>query len=256
MGADPLFALNIVGFPSSRLPAEILEQILQGANHIAKEAGISIIGGHTIDDPEPKYGMAVTGKIHPGKILSNSKAEEGDAIILTKPIGTGILSTAVKRGLAEPETVQDLHKIMASLNKIAAEIMKDFPVHACTDVTGFGLTGHLFEVSKASQIPAELFLKEVPLINKTKEFAAANLIPGGTYNNLDFFSHHIIWDEGISELEKLILCDAQTSGGLLIILPEDQKNNLVKKLENKNIQAKFIGRFKEKGIPKIFVKNQ
>ncbi|MGM0409073.1 MAG: selenide, water dikinase SelD, partial [Bacteroidota bacterium] len=163
MGAKPLFALNIVGFPSNRLPMEVLQQILKGAQDKASEAGISIIGGHTIDDPEPKYGMVVSGIVHPDKILSNSNAKEGDAIILTKPIGLGIITTALKRGLAEKEVEDHAIQIMKELNKTAAEVISEFNINACTDVTGFGLLGHLSEITLASKTDAEIFCNKVPV---------------------------------------------------------------------------------------------
>lgn len=246
MGAAPLFALNIVGFPSSRLPAQVLEEILRGAHDKTKEAGISIIGGHTIDDPEPKYGMVVTGKVAPKKILSNANAQPGDVIILTKPIGTGILSTAVKRGLAEPVQIKELNNLMTTLNKDAAEVMKKHPVNACTDVTGFGLLGHLNEMTTASKVGAEVYLKKIPLLDGTLEHAGANLIPGGTYDNLDFIRNKLNWEEGISEIQKLTLCDAQTSGGLLISLPEKYKNGILNELKVSGFaKTSIIGTFKQ-----------
>lgn len=254
MGAKPLFALNIVGFPSSRLPGSILEQILKGANEVAEEAGINIIGGHTIDDPEPKYGMVVTGMVHPKKILSNDKAQKGDALILTKPIGTGILSTAVKRGLADPDTIKILNKTMSQLNKRTAEIMEKYPVNACTDITGFGLLGHLSEMSTASNIEAEIYLSRVPLLDKTIDVASSNIIPGGTYDNLDFLKEKIIWQENISDIHKLILCDAQTSGGLLISIPRQYAEKLTKELkEEVHEKTSIIGFLTNENSNKIKV---
>jgi cysteine desulfurase NifS/selenium donor protein len=167
MGAKPLFALNIVGFPSNRLPMEVLKEILKGASDKAAEAGICILGGHTIDDPEPKYGMVVCGKVHPDKIWANSGARENDAIILTKPVGTGILTTALKRGLLNDRAKTELISVMSELNKKAAEILEKYSVHACTDITGFGLIGHLSEVSVASSINVELFAERVPVFEET-----------------------------------------------------------------------------------------
>ena len=221
MGGKPLFALSIVGFPEKLLPAEVLQQILLGASDKALEAGISIIGGHTIEDTEPKFGLVVTGKIEEGKILTNSSAKVGDEIILTKPIGTGILSTGIKRGLVDRETERLMIAGMAQLNDKAAEIMNEFPVNACTDVTGFGLLGHLKELILGSHTGATIDHKKVPLLPKTWEMAAMNMIPGGTRSNLVFVEDTVDWDAGVPDLAKFILADAQTSGGLLITLPEE-----------------------------------
>lgn len=248
MGATPIFALNIVGFPSNRLPMEVLKQILKGAQDKASEAGISILGGHTIDDPEPKFGMVVSGITHPDHVLANSRAKEGDAIILTKPIGLGIISTALKRGLVEKKTEAFAIKTMSELNKYAADIIKDFNVNACTDVTGFGLLGHLSEITLASKMDVELFSKQVPVIEETWEFAASNVIPGGSTNNLNYFSKYIEWNENLSDIEKIILCDAQTSGGLLFTVPQNQKDEVLLKLKEAGIEfASHIGNCSKKG---------
>ncbi len=254
MGANPIFALNIVGFPSNRLPMEVLQQILKGAHDKVSEAGISIIGGHTIDDPEPKYGMVVSGIVHPDKILSNANAKEGDAIILTKPIGLGIITTAIKRGLADKSVEDNAIAIMKALNKTAADVIANFDINACTDVTGFGLLGHLSEITQASKINAELFCNKVPIINETWDFATSNIIPGGTKNNLAYFSKHIEWKEQISEIEKIILSDAQTSGGLLFAVSQNKKEQVLKKLKEAGIkEASHIGNITKKGFGKIVI---
>ncbi len=255
MGAKPLFALNIVGFPSNRLPMEVLKEILKGAADKAREAGIYILGGHTIDDPEPKYGMVVCGKVHPDKLWANSGAKENDAIILTKPVGTGILTTALKRGLLSERTKVELISIMSELNKKAAEILEKYSVHACTDITGFGLIGHLSEVSVASAVNVELFAGRVPVFEETANFAAAGIIPGGSKNNLDHFSIHVIWDENISSITKNILCDAQTSGGLLVTVPGNEKEDIISELKNAGLSySSHVGNCLETGEGKIFVK--
>lgn len=254
MGAEPLFALNIVGFPSNRLPLDVLRKILEGANKKAAEAGISIIGGHTIDDTEPKYGMVVTGKVHPDRILTNSAAKPGDHIIITKPIGTGILATALKRGLLENDTREKLISLMAYLNKTAAEVMKNYNVNACTDVSGFGLLGHLFEMARASKVEINLFSEKVPVIQGVKKFVTANIIPGGTLNNLDYVSEFVEWPEDFPETDKIILADAQTSGGLLISVPREHAEKLVKELTTKGVHdASVIGEVINKKKGKIFV---
>lgn len=229
MGGKPLFALSIVAFPDKLLPPEVLKQILQGATNKVSEAGISIIGGHTIEDTEPKFGLVVTGTINPGKILTNSSAKPGDAIILTKPVGTGILSTGIKRGFVDKETEKRMIAGMAQLNDKAAEVMNAFQVNSCTDVTGFGLLGHLKEMIQASHTGAEINYKKVPLLPMTWELAAMNMIPGGTRNNLQFVEDIVKWDKNVPELAKIILADAQTSGGLLITLPEKEANKFIEK---------------------------
>lgn len=255
MGGKPLFGLNIVGFPSNRLSIKVLQRILQGAQDKAVEAGISIIGGHTVDDTEPKYGLAVTGTINPDKILKNSGAKPGDAIILTKPIGLGIVSTAIKRGIAEQNTIDLAIQIMSALNKSAAEVMVKFPVSACTDVTGFGLLGHLKEMVEASGLGAELWHQEVPVISEAWQFAAGGLIPGGTLSNLDFVAKIMDWDESVPKTTRAILADAQTSGGLLIAVPENYKEELLADLHLHNVsEAACIGRFTDKGVGMIYVR--
>jgi cysteine desulfurase NifS/selenium donor protein len=255
MGAKPLFALNIVGFPSNRLPMEVLKQILLGAEDKAKEAEVSIIGGHTIDDNEPKYGLVVLGVVHPDKILTNSDAKPGDIIILTKPIGLGIISTAMKKGLVEEKTIKKAIQIMSTLNKKAAEIMKEFPVNSCTDVTGFGLLGHLKEMTESSKVNAKIYLKEIPTINEAWELIVENVVPGGTLNNLDYVKEIVEWDNNISRAAKIILCDAQTSGGLLIAIPDEYADALLKRLHQNNMNdSSIIGKFTKKGKGKIFVK--
>ena len=235
MGGKPLFALSIVAFPEKILPSEVLQQILLGATDKASEAGISIIGGHTIEDTEPKFGLVVTGRIDPGKMLTKSSANPGDAIILTKPLGTGILSTAIKRGLADRETEKHLIAVMARLNNKAAEIMATFPVNSCTDVTGFGLLGHLKEMITGSNTGAEIDHKKVPVLPMTWEFAASGMIPGGTLNNLKYIEDITDWGENVPELARVILADAQTSGGLLITLPAGESDKFTEQCRLKGI---------------------
>ena len=253
MGAKPLFALNIVGFPSNRLPMQVLKDILKGASDKAAEAGIPILGGHTVEDTEPKFGMVVTGQVHPEKVLANAGAKPGDVLILTKSIGTGIISTAVKRGLADEKTARTAREVMATLNAAAARTMEDFQINACTDVTGFGLLGHLKEMLEASGVNASIFADQVPLIPGTKELAMSGAIPGGTKNNLEFVSKLVDWSETIPEVMKLILCDAQTSGGLLISLPEDQAESFLKNLSENQVTGSVIGKITETGEGRIIV---
>jgi len=245
MGAKPLFALNIVGFPDNRLPMQVLKDILRGASDKATEAGISVLGGHTVEDTEPKFGMVVTGTIHPDKVISNSNAQPGDVLVLTKPIGTGIVSTAVKRGLANKETALAARDLMATLNANAAHAMQQFKVNACTDVTGFGLLGHLKEMVEGSKVKAEIVANQVPQIDGVWELAVAGAIPGGTKNNMDFVKNIVRWADDIPDIMKLVLCDAQTSGGLLVSLPENEAAAFVDVLwDEYKIKGSVIGKIK------------
>jgi selenide,water dikinase len=246
MGAKPVMALNIVGFPSDKLPFEVLTQILKGGSDKAKEAGIPIAGGHTIDDSEPKYGLVVMGMAHPNRIMTNSSAKPGDALILTKPIGSGIISTAMKAEVAPQEAIDEVIKVMSTLNCSAAEIMLEVGANSCTDVTGFGLLGHLYEMVYASNMGAEIFYSKVPLIKGTKELADDLIIPAGTVRNHEYLNEFIIWGEGIEYEQQMILCDAQTSGGLLISIPEEKSDKLVSYLEKSGaLAAATIGRIVE-----------
>lgn len=241
MGGKPLFALNIAGFPTNRLPMEVLESILKGASDKAREAGIGILGGHTIDDTEPKFGLVVSGMVHPGKIWRNSGALPGDTLILTKPIGTGILSTALKKGLLQEKTNEQLVFTMAALNKVAAEVASGFPVHACTDVTGFGLLGHLLEILKNSRVSARVIYHDVPVLPQVRELASSGILPGGTENNMDYVLPDITFDRRISRTDLAVLADAQTSGGLLFSLPESYANRLLESLSVNKVKAAIIG---------------
>ncbi|RLD91435.1 MAG: selenide, water dikinase SelD [Bacteroidetes bacterium] len=247
MGAKPLFALNIVGFPEDTLPMEVLELILKGAQDKATEAGIPILGGHTIEDPEPKYGMVVTGSLKPTEIIRNTGAKPGDVLILTKPLGTGILSTAIKRGMVEESLRKEVTQLMSSLNKTAAEVMKNYTVHACTDVTGFGLMGHLKEMTVGSECNVTVEYAAVPYLREVKNLATAGVIPGGTYNNMDYVAGFVDYGN-LPRTDQLLLCDAQTSGGLLIALPADLAQQLLTDLQTNGVEdATLIGKFTETG---------
>jgi selenium donor protein len=255
MGGRPLFALNIVGFPTNRLPLEVLHRILLGAQETARRAGVSIIGGHTVDDTEPKYGLAVSGTIDPDRIITNAGGRPGDALILTKPIGTGILATAMKRGLADEDASEQAIVTMRALNREAAEAMAGFEVHACTDITGFGLLGHLKEMTRAGGIDAEIVAEDVPVIPQAHELATANVVPGGSLDNLEYVADVVEWPEGIPRIVRIVLCDAQTSGGLLIALPEEDAKGLMNALAEGGVTAAArIGSLTAKGAGKISVK--
>jgi cysteine desulfurase NifS/selenium donor protein len=243
MGGKPLFALNIVGFPSNRLPMSVLEEILKGAQYIADKAGINIIGGHTVDDTEPKFGWSVTGIIHPDKVIKNNSAKPGDVLILTKPIGTGILSTALKQNLLDDNSILELRNTMIELNKSAAEAMMEIGVNSCTDITGFGLLGHLLEMMNASNTSTIIEYDKVPLLNRVLELGSSGIIPGGTKNNCEHTLKHVQYSNDISEIRRLILNDAQTSGGLLISVPEAKQNKMMNALNAKGIaKAVIIGK--------------
>ena len=253
MGGKPLFALNVVGFPSNRLPLSVLEEILRGASDKAAEAGISIIGGHTVDDTEPKFGLAVTGVVDPAKLRKNVGAQPGDVIVLTKPIGVGILATAGKRGLAEPATVRRMVQVMATLNRQAADVAGNFDVHACTDVTGFGLLGHLLEMSRGSKVDARIYSERVPYFEEAVQFINAGVVPGGTLSNLDYVAPFVDWERTVPENIRTLLADAQTSGGLLFAIASNQQQAFLQALSEKISDVAIIGEFTEPGAGRIEV---
>jgi selenide,water dikinase len=254
MGARPLFALSVVAFPSRRLPLVVLERILAGAAEVAREAGIPILGGHTVDDTEPKFGLAVTGVVHPDRVLTNGAARAGDALVLTKPIGTGILATAVKRGQAGDDVARRIVAVMRTLNRAAAEAMLETGVSACTDVTGFGLLGHLREMATASGLDAEIEAALVPILEPARELAAADVVPGGTLENLAHVSPHVDFAPALSRVDQLLLADAQTSGGLLVSVPAGRCDALLAALRERGVAgARRIGRFTGAGPGRIRV---
>jgi cysteine desulfurase len=246
MGAQPLFALSIVAFPSNRLPITVLRDILRGAYDKTAEAGIAIVGGHTIDDPEPKFGLAVTGSIHPDKILTNASAKPGDVLVLTKSIGTGIISTALKQGSIDQKGAAEALQSMAELNRASAEAMISVSANACTDVTGFGLLGHLLGMMKASGTSAVIHADAVPLLKNANDLAVSGVIPGGTKNNLDFTLPHVKYAKSVSNVMRFLLNDAQTSGGLLISLPQKDADEFVQLMKLNHHAAVIIGEVKEK----------
>lgn len=239
MGAQPLFALNIVGFPSKKLSMDVLAEILKGGAAKAAEAGISVIGGHTIDDPEPKYGMVVTAVINPAQVVTNAGAKAGDILVLTKPLGLGIITTAMKKGLVSQDVIAEAIEVMSTLNKGAAEAMVKVGVNACTDITGFGFLGHLHELAKASRLGAKISLADVPVIQETWNLIRNNpgVVPGGTRKNLEFLKEDLIVNSGITEVDLLVLADAQTSGGLLISVTEDKLQSLLQELKEIGVQT-------------------
>ena len=231
MGGIPLFALNIVAFPIQKLSNSILSKIMQGGADKAKEAGIPIVGGHSIDDNEPKYGLVVTGEVSEKSIWKNTGAKPGDSLVLTKPIGTGIISTAIKKEKADKKIVESAVNSMAMLNKNAAETLQKFNPNAVTDVTGFGLIGHLIEMCKNSHVSANINYSEIQFLPGTVELANKDIIPGGSKRNLEYAMEYVHFNESLSTLEKLLTCDSQTSGGLLISLPENEADDFISVFE-------------------------
>jgi selenide, water dikinase len=229
MGARPLLALNLVGFPRDLLGRGILEEILRGGGDVARAAGLAVLGGHSIDDAEPKYGLCVVGEVRPDRVVRNSTARPGDALVLTKPLGTGIIATAIKAGRAPEEVVEAAVASMTTLNRAAAEIMVRHGVHACTDVTGYGLLGHLREMAAASGVDARLDAGAVPILPGARELARAGHVPGGTKRNLEDLAGFVDWGP-TDELTRLLLVDAQTSGGLLIAVPAEKVEGMVREM--------------------------
>ncbi len=241
MGGAPVTAMNIVCFPADDLPEDVLRETLAGGLGVIHEAGAVLVGGHSVDDREFKYGLSVTGLVHPDQIWTNSHAQPGDRIILTKPIGTGILATAVKGKLADPETTRQLIDITCELNRAAADAAMAFKPHACTDVTGFGLAGHLLEMARASGKTLRLEMSAVPLISAAVEFGRMGLFPAGAYANKKFFDHSIVMAEGIDPILADLLFDPQTSGGLLLSLPEPGASALAAAMQEQGLSAAIIG---------------
>jgi selenide,water dikinase len=252
MGGTPLTGMNLVAFPIKTLSPSILKDILLGGLSKMEEAGVALVGGHSIDDPEIKYGLAVTGTVHPDKILTNAKAKAGDKLVLTKPLGTGIISTALKARMASEEAIRKSVESMTALNRTASEGMKKFGAHACTDITGFSFIGHALEMAAASQVGMVIQSKAVPLLPEAMEYAKLGLIPGGAYSNRDFFSCRVEVHSGVLALLVDLFYDPQTSGGLLISLPAGKAEELVATLKKeKNIDSCIVGEVVKEPVGKI-----
>lgn len=239
MGASPLIALNIVCFPNC-LPYEALFQILKGGADKVKEAGAIIAGGHTVSDDEPKYGMAVSGLVNPKEVITNSGARKGDLLILTKPLGIGIISTAFKADMVDPVTYDKFIATMIQLNRESSRVMKEAGAHACTDITGFGLLGHATEMAEASGVSFIFSLDEIPLLPQVKDLASLGLIPGGAYRNSDYLKDKVFFEPGISQVEQAILFDPQTSGGLLFAIAPEKARIAVDRLNGQSGNAVSI----------------
>lgn len=254
MGATPLIALNIVAFPVDILPLDDLAQILRGGADVARAAGMTIVGGHTIDDREPKYGLAVTGTVHPTAYVTNATARPGNALVLTKPLGTGIVATAIKRSLAEPEVVAAATRSMTTLNRDGAEAAVAAGADSMTDITGFGLLGHLLEMCDGSGVTAEVWFDALPWLPGAVDLAEAGAIPGGTRRNLEYVFPRVMWADDLQKYEMLLTADAQTSGGMLIAVPEERLSTLLEELRSRDTLAAVVGRMHERLEQAIIVR--
>lgn len=253
MGGHPTVAMNIVCFPSCH-DMDVLAEILKGGFDKVKESGALLVGGHTVDDKEPKYGLSVSGIVHPDKVLSNATAKPGDKLVITKPIGVGVLNTAMKEGLVEKRIGDTVIEVMIHLNKYAAKSFDKIEVNSVTDITGFGLLGHTLEMAKASEVSIEIEAKEVPILEGAIEMAEMGIIPGGMYKNMHYISKDVEVLGDIETAVEDILYDPQTSGGLLVSVKEEFAADLVKDMKlNGSIEAKIIGTVKEKGEKYITV---
>jgi len=240
MGGRPLLALNIICFPGSGMDISILQEVLRGGFDKMQEAGVLLVGGHSVDDKEIKYGLSVTGTIHPDKVLKNIGGRPGDAIILTKPLGTGIISTAIKAEVADEGAAEKIIRSMKTLNRKPAELMEDFPVHACTDITGFGLLGHACEMMEGSDAGMRIFASRVPVFSEALEYARMGLIPGGAYRNQEFRTSMVDAARGVPDDLMKVLFDPQTSGGLLILVPDVESERLLSGLHAEGIRESAV----------------
>jgi selenide,water dikinase len=254
MGGRPIAALSLVGFPDTKLPVEVLAEILRGAHDKAAEAGIAIVGGHTIKSEEPIFGLAVTGTVHPAKVLTNAGAQPGDLLLLTKPIGLGVITTAAKNGEDRLGAIAEALTVMTTLNRAAAEVLTGFEVHALTDVTGFGLLGHLRNLTAASGVTARVWAGSVPVLAAAREYVHGGIAPGGTHANWKFLADWVTYDPALPKEEQLLLCDAQTSGGLLAAVPEQIAEEVIASLRAAGVTAAaIVGRIEGAGEGRISV---
>jgi len=255
MGGKPLTAMNVVCFPSKTMDISVLRDILQGGLEKMREAGVILVGGHSIDDEELKYGLSVTGTIHPKRIVTKAGAKPGDKLILTKPLGTGIINTALKGGLAGKGTMAKVTKYMVTLNKKASELMQEIGVHACTDITGFGLLGHACEMAQNSEVGMKIYVASIPIFPEAIEFAKMGLVPGGTQRNREFRSHMIELTSKLPDYMLDVLFDPQTSGGLLISVSAAKAELLLARLHEAGVvEATIIGEVVKQPKERIIIK--
>ncbi|MBW2277274.1 MAG: selenide, water dikinase SelD, partial [Deltaproteobacteria bacterium] len=241
MGANPVLAMNIVCFPTGKIDLEVLRQILRGGLDKLREAGVALAGGHTVTDPELKYGLAVNGLVHPDRVLTNRGARPGDRLLLTKPLGTGIVNTAIKGGVASTEAIAEVIGSMSALNRDAAAIVTAHPVSACTDVTGFGLAGHAREMIDGEGVGLSIDASSLPFFEPAREYAGMGLLPGGLHRNRKHFAPHVEVAEGVPQHLADLLFDPQTSGGLLVTLPSERAGAALDELLDKGLRAAVIG---------------
>lgn len=246
MGGEPKLAMNIVCFPNC-LDQSVLVDILKGGHDKVKEAGAIIVGGHTVEDDEPKYGLSVTGFVHPSKILTNNNAKHGDVLVLTKPLGTGIINTAIKGELVDKEAYEEAVFVMSTLNKYAKEAMDEVEgINSVTDITGFGLLGHALEMARGSNVSIKIYHKKIPVIANALDYANMGLVPAGAYKNRDFVGNNVVIDESVPKNMEDILFDPQTSGGLLISIRKDKVDLLLEKLTKTPTKFAVVGEVMEK----------
>jgi selenide, water dikinase len=255
MGGEPKTAMNLVGFPIKQMDLSILRRILAGGLDKMKEAGVALVGGHSIEDGELKYGLSVTGFVHPKKVLTKCGMKPGDRLVLTKPLGTGVINTAIKGGLASTDVIDKVIRLMATLNRDAATVMARFPIHACTDVTGFGLLGHLAEMVVGTGYGVVLRAADIPILPEAIEYAGCGLLPAGAFKNREFRATLVEFSTGIDPLIPDLLFDPQTSGGLLICIDEENADRLLEGLVKKNAtESKIIGEVVAEPKEKIVLK--
>ncbi len=255
MGAEPITAMNLVGFPAEKLDSSILKEILRGGTDKMAEAGACLVGGHSIDDPEIKYGLSVTGLVHPDKILAKGGAKAGDAVFITKPLGVGIISTALKGGAASEAAVEKSVESMSALNKAAGEAAREVGVNACTDITGYGLIGHSMEVARASSKAIVFNALSIPCFDEALEYASEGFVPGGVHNNRKFYQTNVSC-EGNIETERMdLFYDPQTSGGLLVTIEMSKKELFINACREKGVSVFNIGEVIEKPAGRIIIKD-
>jgi selenide, water dikinase len=255
MGGKPMTVLNVVCFPKDKLDFSILRKVLEGGLDKMHEAGVILLGGHTVDDPELKYGLAVTGIIHPAQVVHNNTAQPGDALILTKPLGTGIISTAIKRGAASKAAIKKITESMTTLNRAAAAAMLEVGVSACKDITGFGLLGHACEMIQGTNVGMEIDAAAVPLFPESKEYYEKGTVPGGLTRNRDYRKKMVDFNSKVPAYLRDLLFDPQTSGGLLIAVPASKALRLLKKLHSQGVKyAAIIGKVVNKPKGRIRVR--
>ncbi len=237
MGAQPLVALNILAYPQGRLPAEVVGEIVRGGLEKMQEAGVVVAGGHSLDDPQPKFGYVVTGLVHPERVVTNAGARPGDRLVLTKPLGVGVITTGIKQQRSSPDAVDAATCVMLELNRAASEAMVQVGAHACTDVTGYGLVGHLREMARASRVDVRLYASRVPVLEEAWPLVRERVFAGGTRRNRKAAAKYARWASGVSEEYQLLLCDPQTSGGLLIAVPADRRELLRQALAARGVSV-------------------